>query len=72
MLPIKKAPDQRVPDVNLERVKGIEPSSRAWEAFVLPLNYTREPRILRGIAGDWQILTAVGVIESVMTASSEV
>ena len=25
----------------LERVKGIEPSSRAWEAFVLPLNYTR-------------------------------
>ena len=25
----------------LERVKGIEPSSKAWEAFVLPLNYTR-------------------------------
>src|SRR3569832_539557 len=25
----------------LERVKGIEPSSRAWEAVVLPLNYTR-------------------------------
>ena len=27
--------------VLLERVKGIEPSSKAWEAFVLPLNYTR-------------------------------
>jgi hypothetical protein len=25
----------------LERVKGIEPSSEAWEAAVLPLNYTR-------------------------------
>jgi hypothetical protein len=21
---------------------GIEPTSKAWEAFVLPLNYTRE------------------------------
>ena len=27
----------------LERVKGIEPSSKAWEAAVLPLNYTRIP-----------------------------
>jgi hypothetical protein len=26
----------------LERVKGIEPSYAAWEAAVLPLNYTRE------------------------------
>ena len=25
----------------LERVKGLEPSSKAWEAAVLPLNYTR-------------------------------
>jgi hypothetical protein len=25
----------------LKRVKGIEPSCRAWEARVLPLNYTR-------------------------------
>jgi DNA topoisomerase IB len=25
----------------LERVKGIEPSCAAWEAAVLPLNYTR-------------------------------
>lgn len=26
---------------DLERVEGIEPSTKAWEAFVLPLNYTR-------------------------------
>jgi len=25
----------------LERVKGIEPSSGAWEALALPLSYTR-------------------------------
>ncbi len=25
----------------LERVMGIEPTSKAWEAFILPLNYTR-------------------------------
>ncbi len=29
----------RGPD--LERVKGIEPSSLAWEAKALPLSYTR-------------------------------
>tara|TARA_A100001391_G_scaffold183990_1_gene151573 strand:- start:167 stop:343 length:177 start_codon:yes stop_codon:yes gene_type:complete len=29
------------PVVRLERVKGIEPSYSAWEADVLPLNYTR-------------------------------
>lgn len=27
--------------VCLERVKGIEPSSQAWEARILPMNYTR-------------------------------
>jgi hypothetical protein len=26
----------------VERVKGIEPSYAAWEAAVLPLNYTRK------------------------------
>jgi hypothetical protein len=26
---------------NLERVMGIEPTSSAWKAEVLPLNYTR-------------------------------
>ena len=28
---------------NLERVMGIEPTLVAWEATVLPLNYTRAP-----------------------------
>lgn len=30
--------------MQLERVKGIEPSPQAWEAGVLPLNYTRTAR----------------------------
>src|SRR5882757_4684657 len=34
--------------LSLERVEGIEPSSKAWEAFVLPLNYTR---VKEGILG---------------------
>ena len=29
-------------EMALERVKGIEPSSVAWEATALPLSYTRE------------------------------
>jgi hypothetical protein len=32
---------------HLERVKGIEPSYAAWEAAVLPLNYTRADESLR-------------------------
>ena len=36
----------RRPFLCLERVKGIEPSYAAWEAAVLPLNYTRERRLL--------------------------
>ena len=27
--------------IEVERVKGIEPSSQAWEAHILPLNHTR-------------------------------
>jgi hypothetical protein len=30
----------------LERVTGIEPAYRAWEASVLPLNYTRIAELL--------------------------
>ena len=33
--------DAEVPQEEVERVKGIEPSYEAWEAAVLPLNYTR-------------------------------
>ena len=28
----------------MERVEGIEPSTIAWKAMVLPLNYTRNSR----------------------------
>ena len=41
---------------NGKRVKGIEPSCPAWEAGVLPLNYTRIGRIsdFRFRIADWQ------------------
>lgn len=26
----------------VERIAGIEPATKAWEAFVLPLNYIRQ------------------------------
>jgi hypothetical protein len=35
--------------MHLERVKGIEPSYAAWEAAVLPLNYTREFFVHKGL-----------------------
>ena len=35
----------------VERVKGIEPSYEAWEAAVLPLNYTRSGVVPRPWAG---------------------
>ena len=43
--PFRGESDRRgcVPGRGLERVKGIEPSCAAWEAAVLPLNYTRAP-----------------------------
>jgi hypothetical protein len=31
--------------LTLERVMGIEPTSSAWKAEVLPLNYTRQIHI---------------------------
>ena len=38
-------PEQRTDLGNyMERVRGIEPPLRAWEARVLPLNYTRGRR----------------------------
>ena len=34
----------------MERVKGIEPSTPAWEAEVLPLNYTRAYSLARRLS----------------------
>jgi hypothetical protein len=42
----------------VERVKGIEPSSRAWEAFVLPLNYTRMTTFYAGSTRSGKCLPA--------------
>lgn len=27
----------------MERTTGVEPASKAWEAFILPMNYVRMP-----------------------------
>ena len=35
----------------LERVMGIEPTTSAWKAEVLPLNYTRKYKNMAGLAG---------------------
>ena len=36
----------------MERAKGIEPSSQAWEARILPMNYARMMYILYHIISD--------------------
>ena len=41
----------------MERVKGIEPSSQAWEARILPLNHTRaQSHIFNKNGFTWQLL----------------
>ena len=45
---LKPKSSQTLIDKGLERVKGIEPSYAAWEAAVLPLNYTRSCGLLVG------------------------
>ena len=40
--------DKQKVSAPIERVKGIEPSYRAWEARVLPLNYTRVIKLWGG------------------------
>ena len=37
----RKADNRKGPELDLERVKGIEPSYSAWKAAALPLSYTR-------------------------------
>ena len=48
---------------HLERVKGIEPSYAAWEAAVLPLNYTRVAREFKRSCRSWAF--APGVVRQV-------
>lgn len=50
-LPVARPFWQASPDRKMERVRGIEPPYSAWEADVLPLNYTRVARRRRMIRG---------------------
>jgi hypothetical protein len=54
----------------LERVKGIEPSCAAWEAAVLPLNYTRVAMHSTQIAPSAQLRTSArdGLATAVIAA----
>ncbi len=42
----------------LERVKGIEPSSQAWEAHILPVNHTRT------VKTNWEKVIAEGRVRN--------
>ena len=49
--------------VGMERVKGIEPSSSAWEAAALPLSYTRvgvDLSVLSGVVKSLAVAPASG------------
>ena len=37
-----KTPATLTGAIFMERAMGIEPTSKAWEAFVLPMNYARK------------------------------
>ena len=39
--PREKTATPRAITMPMERAMGIEPTSKAWDAFVLPLNYAR-------------------------------
>ena len=47
--------------MHVERVMGIEPTLAAWEAAVLPLNYTRVVGSLGLARTDWQRATIPGM-----------
>lgn len=46
---------------NLERVTGIEPAFSAWEADVLPLNYTRSQPLFPAFARKTTIAFIVAI-----------
>ena len=52
----------------MERVKGIEPSSVAWKAKVLPLNYTRVTQLLYKIIGKPSMVPEAGLEPAQPTA----
>ena len=50
----EEASGLRIAFLVVERVMGIEPTCRAWEARVLPLNYTRFKWRRRQPSGCWR------------------
>ena len=40
-IPVRNQKNPPLGWIFLERVTGIEPALKAWEALILPLNYTR-------------------------------
>ena len=64
---------------DLERVKGIEPSSGAWKASALPLSYTRSEarvfapyRCLQGIASSASFAGGGGWIRTIVGVSQQI
>ena len=51
--------------LSFKRVKGIEPSYSAWEADVLPLNYTRKVFTLYTINADLSTMKNIILSKSV-------
>jgi hypothetical protein len=52
------------PTCVLERVKGIEPSSLAWEAKALPLSYTRMPQSSLAVRRLYAALSAISSVSA--------
>ena len=50
--------------VQLERVTGIEPAFQAWEACVLPLNYTRRDLTLCPIVSSLRTIAPIACSSS--------
>jgi hypothetical protein len=48
----------------MERVKGIEPSSLAWEAKALPLSYTRMPQSSLAVRRLYAALSAISSVSA--------
>jgi hypothetical protein len=53
---------------HLERAMGIEPTSKAWEAFVLPLNYARASAHFTLVSRRLSIGVRRGIVFTVTTA----
>ncbi len=58
----------------MERVMGIEPTLSAWEADVLPLNYTRSVsniQSVNSIRTSWHSIRSVGPVNTAITVANQ-